>query len=174
MKKVILYVATSLDGYIARKNGSVDWLTRYSKLGEDFGYKKFLDSIGTIILGNTTYEEFKAPYKNKKCFVFSRKNTGKKDNITFVNDNAKEFIEGLDDENIWLVGGANIAKDFLKNNLVDDCIITIMPIILGEGIPLFSKGCGKHNLKLLTTKSFDSGVVQLHYTVDLHMKKEIS
>jgi len=164
MKKIILYVATSVDGFIARKNGSVDWLTQYNNSGEDFGYKEFLDSVETVILGNTTYREFKAPYENKKCYVFSRKNTGKENNITYVNTDVKEFTDGLsENENIWLVGGADIAKEFLKNNLIDEFIITIIPIVLGEGIPLFAKGCGEHKLKLLNTKSYDSGVVQLHY-----------
>ena len=164
MKKIILYVATSVDGFIARKNGSVDWLTQYNNSGEDFGYKEFLDSVETVILGNTTYREFKAPYENKKCYVFSRKNTGKENNITYVNTDVKEFTDGLsENENIWLVGGADIAKEFLKNNLIDEFIITIIPIVLGEGIPLFTKGCGEHKLKLLNTKSYDSGVVQLHY-----------
>ena len=164
MKKIILYVATSVDGFIARKNGSVDWLTQYNNSGEDFGYKEFLDSVETIILGNTTYREFKAPYENKKCYVFSRKNTGKENNITYVNTDVKEFTDGLsENENIWLVGGADIAKEFLKHNLIDEFIITIIPIVLGEGIPLFAKGVGEHKLKLLNTKSYDSGVVQLHY-----------
>ena len=164
MKKIILYVATSVDGFIARKNGSVDWLNPYNNLGEDFGYKEFLDSVETVILGNTTYREFKAPYENKKCYVFSRKNTGKENNITYVNTDVKEFTDGLsENENIWLVGGADIAKEFLKNNLIDKFIITIIPIVLGEGIPLFAKGCEEHKLKLLNIKSYDSGVVQLHY-----------
>jgi dihydrofolate reductase len=164
MKKIILYVATSIDGFIARKNGSVDWLTQYNNSGEDFGYKEFLDSVETVILGNTTYREFKAPYENKKCYVFSRKNTGKENNITYVNTDVKEFTDGLsENENIWLVGGADITKEFLKNNLIDEFIITIIPIVLGKGIPLFAKGCGEHKLKLLNTKSYDSGVVQLHY-----------
>jgi len=157
-------VATSVDGFIARKNGSVDWLTQYNNSGEDFGYKEFLDSVETVILGNTTYREFKAPYENKKCYVFSRKNTDKENNITYVNTEVKEFTDGLsENENIWLVGGADIAKEFLKNNLIDEFIITIIPIVLGEGIPLFAKGCGEHKLKLLNTKSYDFGVVQLHY-----------
>ena len=164
MKKIILYVATSVDGFIARKNGSVDWLTQYNNLGEDFGYKEFLDSVETVILGNTTYREFKAPYENKKCYVFSRKNTGKENNITYVNTDVKEFTDGLsENENIWLVGGADIAKEFLKNNLIDELIITVIPIVLGEGIHLFAKGVGEHKLKLLNTKFYDSGVVQLHY-----------
>ena len=74
MKKIILYIAISLDGYIARKNGSVDWLKKYENSDEDYGYAKFLDSVKTVILGKTTYKQFKAPYSNKNCFVFSRKN----------------------------------------------------------------------------------------------------
>lgn len=164
MGKIILYIATSLDGFIARKNGSVDWLTKYEQSGEDYGYEKFLDSIETVILGNTTYKEFKAPYGDKKCFVFSRTNTGQENNIVYVNNNVKEFIESLhDDGNIWLVGGANLAKEFLTNNLIDEFIITIIPIVLGEGISLFEEGCGERKLKLQNITSFDSGVVQLCY-----------
>ena len=163
-KKVILNIATSLDGFIARKNGSVDWLPGIDNAEEDYGIKEFLDSVGTIVLGNTTYQQFKAPYENKKCFVFSRKNTDKENNITYVNTDVKVFVEGLsDDENIWLVGGAGIAKEFLKNNLIDEFIITVIPIVLGEGVSLFGEGCGDHKLKLLNIKSYDSGVVQLFY-----------
>jgi len=163
-KKVILYIATSLDGFIARKNGSVDWLPQPEN-SEDFGMKKFLDSIGIVILGNTTYKEFKAPYPKKKCYVFSRKNSGKEDNITYVNGDVKHFIDTLSDENgnIWLVGGAEIIKEFLKNNLIDEFIITVIPTVLGEGIPLFAEECGEHKLKLQNIKSYDSGVVQIHY-----------
>ena len=164
-KKVILNIATSLDGFIARKNGSVDWLPAIDNTEEDFGIKELLASVGTVILGNTTYQQFKAPYENKKCFVFSRKNTGKEDNITFVNSDVKEFLNSLndEDENIWLVGGADIVKEFLKNNLIDEFVITVIPTVLGEGISLFAEGCGEHHLKLLNSKSYDSGVVQLRY-----------
>jgi len=163
MKKIILNIATSLDGFIARKNGSVDWLPKIYNTEEDFGIKEFLDSVGTVILGNTTYKQYKAPYSNKKCFVFSRKNTGKENNIIYVNSNVKDFVKSLKDKdgNIWLVGGADIVKEFLKNNLIDEFIITIIPVVLGEGIPLFRNG--EHQLKLLDSKSYDSGVVQLHY-----------
>jgi len=163
MKKVILNIATSLDGFIARKNGSVDWLPEIDN-SEDFGMKEFMDSIEIVILGNTTFSQFGANYPNKKCFVFSRKNTGKKDNITYVNGNVKDFLHGLrTDDNIWLVGGAEIIKEFLKNNLIDEFIITVIPVVLGEGIPLFGEGCGEHKLKLQNIKSYDSGVVQLSY-----------
>ena len=167
MKKIILYAATSLDGFIARKNGSVDWLDKYNHKTEDYGYVEFLDSVKTIILGNTTFQEFKAPYKNKRCFVFSREKTGQENNIIYVNDAPEEFIKKLDDNQdiIWLVGGAKITKSFLKCNLINEFIITVIPAILGEGISLFLSGCGNHNLKLINSKSYDSGVVQLHYKV---------
>ena len=162
-QKVILNIATSLDGFIARKNGFVDWLPEIDN-SEDYGMNKFMDSIGTVILGNTTYSQFGAEYPNKECFVFSRKITGKKDNITYVNENPRNFLNGLqNDENIWLVGGSEIVKEFLKNNLIDKFIITVIPIVLGEGISLFQEGCGEHNLKLQEIKTFDSGVVQLFY-----------
>jgi len=165
MKKVTLYVATSLDGFIARKNGSVDWLAKYEHTEEDYGYKKFLESVGVVVLGNTTYKQFKAPYPNKQCFVFSRKQSGKESNITFSNKDVKTFLSDLnDDEKIWLVGGADIVKEFLKNNLIDEFIITIIPTILGEGISLFSEGCGEHKLKLQNIMKYDSGVVQIFYS----------
>ncbi len=163
--KVILNIATSLDGFIARKDGSVDWLPEINNTKEDYGMKEFLDSVGTVILGNTTYAQFGAHYPNKKCFVFSRKNSGKKDNITYVNSNVQDFINGLseNDGNIWLVGGADIVKEFLKNNLIDEFVITVIPIVLGEGIPLFGDGCGEHKLKLQNIMSYDSSVIQLRY-----------
>lgn len=81
-----------------------------------------------------------------------------------MNSDVKEFINGLsDDGNIWLVGGANIVKEFLKNNLVDEFIITVFPTLLGEGISLFAEGCGEVQLKLLNIMSYNSGAVQLHY-----------
>jgi dihydrofolate reductase len=168
MKKVTLYIATSLDGFIAKKDGSIDFLDSSMKSGDDFGYKEFYASIGTIVMGNTTYKqvgetkEFEEYYKGKPVFVFSREPNAKKNNVTFVNEDVKEFVKKLE-SNAWLVGGADIAKEFLKYNLIDEFIITIIPIVLGEGIHLFAKGVGEHKLKLLNTKFYDSGVVQLHY-----------
>ncbi len=90
---------------------------------------------------------------------------GKKENITFVNTSAREFLNSLDDdEKIWLVGGADIIKEFLKNNLIEDFIITVIPTVLGEGIPLFEEGCGEHQLELQNIKKYDTGVVQLFYS----------
>lgn len=174
MRKIILYIATSLDGYIARENGSVDFLDVYNESGDDYGYKEFYDSIDTIIMGGTTYgqfgssKKFKSFYMGKPIFVFSRKNSGKNENVTFVNENVKEFVNTLNpttSKNIWMLGGASILDEFLKNDLVDEFIITVMPVLLGKGISLFKKGHVERKLKLLNVKTHDLGVVQLHYMI---------
>ena len=95
--KIVLYIAKSLDGFIARKNGSVDWLDKFNETGEDYGYKKFLDTVDTLIMGNTTYKQVlgfgEFPYKGKDCYVFSRKERrNKDDNVTFVKGDVNEFL----------------------------------------------------------------------------------
>jgi len=170
--KIILYISMSLDGYIARKNGSVDFLDPYNESGEDYGYKEFYDTVGTIVMGNNTYrqfgasKEFKEYYKGKPIFVFSRKDKGKKENITFINDNVKEFVKRIrskENKNIWLLGGAGIIDEFLKQDLIDEYIITIIPILLGDGISLFKESLKEKKLKLIDVKKFNLGVVQIHY-----------
>lgn len=170
--KIILYISMSLDGFIARKNGSVDFLDPYNESGEDFGYKKFYDSVGTIIMGNNTYQqfgsskEFKEYYKGKPIFVFSRKNKGKKENVTFISGDVKKNVKTLkpkNSKNIWLLGGASLVDEFLKHDLIDEYIITIIPILLGDGISLFKENREEEKLKLIKVNNFSLGVVQLHY-----------
>lgn len=154
----------TLDGFIASKDGSVGWLDKYSASKEDYGYKAFLDSISTVIMGNTTYKQIlgfgEFPYKDKECYVFSRNSKEKDKNVSFVSGDIKKFAEKLDG-NIWMLGGAGIFNEFLKHNLVDEFIITVMPELIGGGILLFKEN--NKNLELLDTKSFTNGVVQLQY-----------
>lgn len=163
----------SLDGFIAKKNGSVVFLDQYNESGEDYGYKEFYDSIGTIVMGNNTYKqfgntkEFKEYYKGKPIFVFSRSAKGKDGNVTFVSGDVREFVKKLNpknNKNIWLLGGASIVNEFLKNNLIEEFIITIIPVLLGDGISLFRGGLHEEKLKLIDVKDFNMGVVQLHYS----------
>jgi len=167
MRKVILFIASSLDGFIARKDNSIDWLF----MDNDYGYKKFYDSIDTVLVGNKTYEKSKEfeefPFKDKKVFVFTRNKKLKKDeHVEFVNDiiNFSKKLIKSKGKNIWLVGGGEIAKIFLDNNLLDEVIISIHPIILGNGIPLFN-GAKETKLKLPKHKIFENGLVQLYYKV---------
>jgi len=141
MRRIILNIACSLDGYIAREDGSIDWLPTD---GGDFGMKKFMDSIDTVLLGRTTYEQILTfdcayPYTDKKSYVFSRNSGENKENIEFVSDMidfAKKLVESPG-KDIWLVGGGEIISAFLKAGLIDEIILSEIPIVIGSGIPLF-------------------------------------
>lgn len=167
-RKIILYIATSTDGFIAGEKGSIEFLDKYNETGENYGYKEFFNSIQTIIVGNTTYQqvgktkEFKEWYKKIPIFVFSKKLKGKEENVTFVQGDIKKFAQTLEG-NVWMMGGASILNAFIEQNLVDEFIITIMQDTLGEGIPLFKERDFEKQLKLIDTKEYSLGVVQKHY-----------
>ncbi|NET91400.1 MAG: dihydrofolate reductase [Kamptonema sp. SIO1D9] len=170
MPKIILFIASSLDGYIARKSGEVDWLF----IDEDYGYNDFFAQIDTVLMGNKTYQQIldfgEYPYQGKQGFVFSNTNAGKKDqNVEFIQASV-EFVNNLRQKSkgdIWLVGGAEIIYYFLKHNLLDRLILSIHPIILGDGIPLIIKDTSiETKLELKNVKNYESGLLQLTY--DLH------
>ncbi len=173
-RKVILYIAVSLDGYIARENGSLDWLFAIEGDGDN-GFSEFYQTIDTIIMGRATYDHLMTlvaeyPHADKKTFVFSRQEK-QEPFVEFVNEDIALFTERLKRQqgsNIWLVGGANLFDKFLKEKLVDDLIITISPVILGHGIPLFQKDNSEFNLELKSSKTYGQ-FVQLHYLISHKM-----
>lgn len=159
----------SLDGYIARRDGSVDWLDKFNSSGEDYGYYEFFDSIETVLMGSSTYRQIldfgEFPYKGKNCFVFSSKNKKAK-HVEFINADVRQFLQNLkvkENEKIWLVGGANLANQFIKHNLIDEYILFTMPVLLGSGIKLFDKTNQELPLLLKKTETFKSGVIESHY-----------
>ena len=166
MGKIILYIASSLDGYIARENGDVDWLP----INTDSGYDNFYKSIDTVIMGKKTYDQILTfgdyPYKGKKSYVFTRNDSLTKDeNVEFVS-NVEEFSRNLVSSkgNIWLVGGSELFSAFLEHKLVDEIILSIIPTVLGKGIPLFQNINQETNLKLIKTTDY-SGLAELTYKV---------
>jgi len=166
MGKIILYIASSLDGYIARENGDVDWLP----INTDSGYDNFYKSIDTVIMGKKTYDQILTfgdyPYKGKKSYVFTRNDSLTKDeNVEFAS-NVEEFSRNLVSSkgNIWLVGGSELFSAFLEHKLVDEIILSIIPTVLGKGIPLFQNINQEANLKLIKTTGY-SGFVELTYKV---------
>ena len=177
MRKIKLFIASSFDGYIARNNDDVDWLFT----AMDYGYKKFYDSIDTIIIGRKTFDiSIKLnneinPYKDKKSFIFTRNpeykiNDNNNENVEIIcNQNIIKFIKSLinyDGKNIWLVGGSEIISLLFNNKLVHDIIVSIHPIILGEGISLFKNIMVKDTkLKLIRSNVYDSGLIQTHYSL---------
>lgn len=172
-RNVILYIASSLDGYIAKKDSSVDFLEGdRSEPGADNGYASFFKSIDTVIMGRRTYEQIVTelspetwPYPGVKGYVASSKYSGATGDIKFVNGNFSPFINSLksqEGKDIWLVGGSQLIDTFIKEDLIDMYIITIIPTILGSGIPLFLGHDFETKLKLIGTRHFD-GMVELCY-----------
>ncbi len=166
MTRILVYIATSLDGFVARENGSIDWLPEDSESSYDAFYK----SIDTVIMGKTMYEQVltfgEYPYKDKKSFVFTRTSKNSDDNVEFVSDIEKFVQEGFPGagKNIWLVGGAKIIASFLKIGIVDEIITTIIPVLLGKGIPLFQNIENETKLELVKIEKYDQ-LVDLHYKV---------
>lgn len=167
MRQLILFIASSLDGYIARTNGDVDWLFT----DQDYGYTDFFALVDIVLMGRRTYEQILAfgeyPYIGTQGFVFSRTCGGERDqNVEFISSDLTNFIQGLKSgtgKDIWLVGGAQIIQSCLQHNLIDKFIISIHPIILGDGIPLFRAPSSMRELNLLHCQSFDTGLLQLTY-----------
>ena len=166
MTKILVYIAISLDGFVAREDGSIDWLPESSESSYDVFYK----SIDTVIMGKTTYDQVltfgEYPYNDKKSFVFTRTSKNNDDNVEFVSDIEKFVKDGFPvaGKNIWLVGGAKIIASFFKIGVVDEIITTVIPVLLGKGIPLFQNIENETNLELVKTEKYDQ-LVDLHYKV---------
>lgn len=178
MRKIIVYVATSADGFIARKDGAVDWLDRPRVKG-DYGIGTFFKSIDTILWGRKTYDMLRkfqkegkaAPdmYGGIKSYAFSRKPPQKVlDGFEFVTEPLPKFARRLRTQkgkDIWMMGGGGIIASFLDAGAIDEFIIHVIPTFIGEGIPLIAPARRTVPLQLLSTKKFSDGVVRLHYQV---------
>lgn len=171
-RKVVLFIAPSLDGYIARKDESLDWLMKIEGDGDN-GYGAFYDSVDTVVLGRKTYDwvlehvEGEFPYNDKACYIFTRGEAQKHENIHFVNEDITEFTTSLKKQpgkNIWVVGGGELIQLFLKEKCIDELIITVAPVIIGNGIPLFHEGDYELELELKNVQRFNQ-FVELHYIV---------
>ena len=171
--KISVFIATSLDGFIARKNGDIDWLPAVNDSGEDYGYGEFISSIDHLVMGRHTYEKALTfgdwPYPGRKVLVLSsgspRLPLELADKVMILNQSPRALLEtlkGFGARHVYLDGG-NTIQLFLKNDLVDEMTITTIPVLIGNGVPLF--GPLKHDLKfqLIESKSFKNGFVQRKY-----------
>lgn len=171
-RKLMLFIASSLDGYIATEDHNLDWLLTVEGEGDN-GYSKFYDTIDTILMGRITYdwiiehEEGEFPYKGKECYVFSGSRKNGNEHVSFISEEVVPFIKELKDKdgkNIWLVGGGNLISTFIKEKLIDEMIVTIAPVILGKGIPLFHNNNFQTPLSLKEVNHLNQ-FVELHYEV---------
>lgn len=171
-RKVILYIASSLDGYIAKPNDDLSFLSLVQQTGEDYGYSSFIESVDTVIIGRKTYEwvltqvaEF--PHANLTSYVITRNARQDIGKTHFYTGNLKGLVSKLKREtgkNIFIDGGAEIVNELLKDHLIDEFIISIIPVLLGSGTKLFKDGRPEQRLKVVSTKQFETGLIQLHYT----------
>ncbi len=166
MRKLKLYIAMTLDGYIAGPNGGIDWLDAGGDF--DYGYKDFYTSIDTTLMGNSTYKMIltfpKFPYQDKTNYVFTR-DTPPPDtpNVRFVSGDIGAFVRSLKKESgkdIWLVGGGQINTIMLNEGIIDEMILTIFPLTLGEGIPLFAPSAMRSLFKTVDCETYETGLIQ--------------
>ena len=176
MSKVTLHMVSSLDGFIANKEGTIDWLqsNNYYKKGKKLSPQEielYLDKIDCYIMGSITYLnalEYGWPYGQKPCTVLSTKDHPRHNqNVRFFNGEASNLISELSKswKNIWVVGGSKVARNMLNAELIDEIIISVMPVLLGSGLRFFEDLERFHNLHLLHSETYDDGMVELTYQV---------
>ncbi|NOU98612.1 dihydrofolate reductase family protein [Paenibacillus planticolens] len=180
-RRIILDLAVTLDGFIEGENGEVDWCIMDSELG----FTNFLNQIDTIFYGRKSYDlwgqftpeveptdfekELWEGVHSKEKYVFSRTQKSADNKAVFINDHILEevnIIKNKPGKDIWLYGGASLITTFINLGLVDEFRLSVHPVVLGEGKPLFVDIKQRLNLKMVNTRTFSSGVVQLIYHFD--------
>lgn len=173
MRKLKLYIATSLNGMIARQDGSVDWLDKVPNPQQsDYGYADFYGNTDTTIQGYNTYKDVmkmgvQNPYPYTRNYVFtSDKGRKPTSGFEFVTENHIEFTKQLkagDGKDIWLIGGGRLNTSMLENDLIDEILMFVMPVIIADGIRLFSDNNLEKSLVLSESVNYSSGVIGLKY-----------
>ena len=170
-RKVILYIATSLDGYIAKPNDDLSFLSIVEQEGQDYGYADFVKTVDTVIVGRKTYDKvismgFDFPHADKDAYIITRTPKPTIGSVKFYSGDLKTLVGKLKTEsgkNIFCDGGAEMVNELLKDNLIDEFIISVIPILVGNGTKLFKDNRPEQKLELVSVKSFDKGLTQLHF-----------
>jgi dihydrofolate reductase len=174
MSKIKLYIATSIDGYIARKNNSLDWLYALENPNNiDHDYGAFLSGIDAVVLGRNTYEEIMSfgvewPYADCDTYILTSSSefkiqTPRTSLLNILDINAVVQLKAKSKKDIWIVGGGRLISGFLDLEAIDEMTITIIPTLLGEGIPLFPNNPKETRFELINAESFETGAVNLNY-----------
>ena len=173
MRKISLFIAMSLDGYIAKPNDDLSFLKLVEKEGEDYGYAEFTKTIDTLIIGRRTYDYVLkeiglSHYDNGKrdIYVITRTERPQVGRKIFYTGNITKLVKQLKSEkgkNIYCDGGAEVINELLKHDLVDEFIISVIPVLLGNGTRLFKDGRPEQTLEFIEAKTFETGLTQLYY-----------
>jgi dihydrofolate reductase len=176
-RSVIVHIGTSADGYIARPDGDLEWLTSRPKPEGFYGMSAFMRSIDTKLLGRKTYEVSRgmgATFDAKtRTIVFSRHAppADAPSGVEFVNGAIGPFVSRLREQpgkDIWLMGGGELIASFLDEQTIDEFVLTVAPVFIGEGIPLIARRHRHLPLDLHSVERFEDGVVQVHYRIQNH------
>ena len=171
--KTTYYVASSLDGYIAKEDGDVSWLEELNISMEDAGYNEFYPTVNALVMGRKTYEMIASfgqwPYGDKPVWVCSRNKISPIEGCNLQAESTPEEVykaaENKAIKHLWLVGGGSLASSFVENNLLTNIYLSLMPIVLGSGIKLFGDLSSSIKINKVSEKAFDSGMTQLEYTI---------
>ncbi|MEA4851650.1 MAG: dihydrofolate reductase family protein [Paludibacter sp.] len=172
MRELILYTTVSLDGYIAPVYDGFELINSIpNPEHENYGKQEFYDSIDSVIMGRKTYYELicmdvEMPFKGKNIYVVTQKLLELHKEVHYINENHMDEIQKLKElegENIWLLGGGILTVSLLEHRLVDKMIINYLPLMIGNGIPLFPKYTGESNWKLTNSQSFKNGILKVEY-----------
>jgi len=174
LRKTILFIAMSLDGFIADKDGKVDWLHGQGADSENVDvYSGFVKGIDTILMGWNTYHQITTELSPEKwvyddfiTYVITHKNAVSTENICFVEENPADTLRRLKakpGKDIWICGGGNLAQQLIQEDLIDTYYISVIPTLLGSGIRLFASNENEIKLKLLKTQTYN-GITDLVYT----------
>ncbi|MGH2983496.1 MAG: dihydrofolate reductase family protein [Solirubrobacterales bacterium] len=184
MSKTQYYCAATLDGYIAEADNTLDWLMKYEGTFEGEAepikgaYDRFYEGVGALVMGSVTYEfvldlERGWPYEGKPTWVLTTRDLpepeGANVDVRFadakVRDLYDELIAAAGERDLWVVGGGNVASQFADEGLLDEVLVTVVPVVLGEGKPLFDRRLPGGPMQLTGTRAFDSGMVELRYEI---------
>ena len=192
MSKTQYYCAASLDGYLAEADDSIAWLLGYegsfqaddaepAPMAEGGSYERFYEGVGALVSGSTTYEfvldhiveDGEWPYAGKPCWVLSSRDlpvpVGDEVDVRIVDGRVRDLYEQMlgsaGGRNLWVVGGGNVASQFADEGLLDEMLVTVVPVVLGAGKPLFERRLPGGPMQLIGTRAFDNGMVELRYRI---------
>ena len=171
MAVIVYYVAASLDGFIGTLEGGFDWLASFEGRDEDHGYAAFYSTVDAVLVGGRTYDAClkhgEWPFAGKRCFVLTKQAREKtRPEATFTDLDPVGLAQALQQQGsarAWLLGGGELAGSFRDAGLIDEYIISHVPVILGDGVPIFGYSTGREALELVGSKAYPDGVVQNHY-----------
>ncbi|MDE8332708.1 dihydrofolate reductase family protein [Erysipelothrix rhusiopathiae] len=158
MRKIKLFIAMSLDGYIADEKGAIDWLEPYNSVDDDT-YDLFYKTVDTVVMGRKTYEQVTEelspdvyPYEDSYTYVVSSQDLKPRDNMTVISEDVVAVLNSIkhqEGKDLWIVGGARLVSALVDASIIDEYWIAVAPVLLGKGIPLFDESINSHQLNLI-------------------------